>query len=85
VVRALDDVLRAGVEAQMTAMGFHIAHLMLFAVGIADLTPQTVSLDSIRLAQTGQEVGATVALTAGAVTGGVRAFDPAPVVADPGG
>jgi hypothetical protein len=77
VVRALDDVLRAGVEAQMTAMGFHIGHLMLFAAGVTDLTPQTVSLTSIRLAQEGQEVGASIALTAGAVTGGVRAFEPA--------
>ena len=69
----------------MSAMAFHIGWLMLLAGGITDLTPQTVSLTSIQLAQTSTEVGATVSLVSGAVAGGIRVFDPVPVVFEPTG
>ena len=72
--------LAAGVEAQMSAMAFHIGFLMLLAEGVTDLTPQTVSLTAIRISPRGDEVDAGVSLVSGAVTGGIRVFDPAPVV-----
>ncbi|HMO00056.1 MAG TPA: hypothetical protein PKD59_11640 [Miltoncostaeaceae bacterium] len=82
-IDALDGVLAAGVEAQMSAMAFHIGFLMLLASGVTDLTPQTVSLTAIRISPRGDEVDAGVSLVAGAVNGGIRAFDPVPVVLEP--
>jgi hypothetical protein len=82
-LRALDEVLAAGIEAQMAAMGLHIGWLMLLAEGVTDLTPQTVSLTELRLAPRSDEVDAFVALVAGAVTGGIRVFDPEPPVLEP--
>ncbi|HET6691596.1 MAG TPA: hypothetical protein VFG74_12100 [Miltoncostaeaceae bacterium] len=79
---ALDTVLAGGVEAQMSAMAFHIGFLMLFAEGVTDLTPQTVSLTSIQIRPSGNEVDASVALVSGAVNGGIRVFDPVPVVVE---
>jgi len=78
-VDALDGVLAAGVEAQMSAMAFHIGFLMLLAEGVTDLVPQTVSLTAIQVVPRGQEVDASVSLVAGAVNGGIRVFDPVPV------
>ena len=85
LLQELDEVLAGGVEAQMSAMAFHIGWLMLLAGGITDLTPQTVSLTSIQLAQTSTDVGATISLVSGAVAGGIRVFDPVPVVFEPTG
>ncbi len=82
-IDALDGVLAAGVEAQMSAMAFHIGFLMLLAEGVTDLTPQTVSLTSIAIRESGSEVDATVALVSGAVNGGIRVFEPVPVVFEP--
>jgi hypothetical protein len=45
----------------MSAMAFHIGFLMLLAEGVTDLTPQTVSLTSIGIRESGTEVDATVA------------------------
>jgi hypothetical protein len=42
-----------------------------------------VSLTAIQLAPTGTEVGAGVSLVSGAVNGGIRVFDPVPVVFEP--
>jgi hypothetical protein len=84
-IEELDRVLAAGVEAQMSAMAFHIGFLMLVAAGVTDLTPQTVSLTAIRITPRGGEVDASVSLVAGAVAGGVRVFDPVPVVVEPTG
>ncbi len=83
LLQELDQVLAGGVEAQMSAMAFHIGWLMLLAEGVTDLTPATVSLTAIQLAQTGTEVGAGVSLVSGAVNGGIRVFDPVPVVFEP--
>ncbi len=80
--RDLDRVLAAGVEAQASAMAGHIGWLMLLAAGITDLTPQTVSMTSIALTPEGSEVGCTVILTAGALAGGLRVFDPLPPIAE---
>jgi hypothetical protein len=79
----LDRVLAAAIEAQMSAMAFHIGFLMLVAEGVTDLTPQTVSLTAIRISPRGDEVDAGVSLVSGAVTGGIRVFDPVPVVLEP--
>lgn len=82
-IQALDGVLAAGVEAQMSAMAFHIGFLMLVASGVTDLTPQTVSLTALQIRETVSEVDAGVSLVSGAVTGGIRVFDPVPVVFEP--
>ncbi|MGE0027779.1 MAG: hypothetical protein AB7O78_05735 [Thermoleophilia bacterium] len=82
-IQDLDRVLAAGVEAQMSAMAFHIGFLMLLASGITDLTPQTVSLTALQIRETISEVDASVSLVSGAVTGGIRVFDPVPVVVEP--
>jgi len=79
-ILALDGVLAAGVEAQMSAMAFHIGFLMLLAEGVTDLTPQTVSLTALQIRETISEVDASVSLVSGAVNGGIRVFDPVPVV-----
>ena len=76
----LDRVLAAGIEAQMTAMGFHIGLLMLLAEGVTDFTPQTVSLTSIALEQRTSGLDALVVLTSGALAGGIRVFDPSPPI-----
>ena len=76
----LDRVLAAGIEAQMTAMGFHIGLLMLLADGVTDFTPQTVSLTSIALEQRTSGLDALVVLTSGALAGGIRVFDPSPPI-----
>ena len=82
-LRELDEVLAAGVEAQMTAMAFHIGWLMLLAGGVTDLTPHTVSLTELRLTPRSDEVDAFVALVSGAVAGGIRVFDPDPPALEP--
>ncbi len=69
----------------MSAMAFHIGFLMLVASGVTDLTPQTVSLTALQIRETVSEVDASVSLVSGAVNGGIRVFDPAPVVFDPTG
>jgi hypothetical protein len=79
-IQSLDGVLAGGVEAQMSAMAFHIGFLMLVAAGVTDLTPQTVSLTALAVRQTVGEVDAGVSLVSGAVNGVIRVFDPAPVV-----
>lgn len=80
IFQDLDRVLAAGVEAQMSAMGFHIGALMLYASGITDFTPQTVSLTSIALEQHTSGLDALVVLTSGALAGGLRIFDPSPPI-----